>query len=231
MVNNLNNQIENCSKYRKLNNEIKHPASPSQSEEIKNQFKALAPHLTCTLPLKSTRKVTITFTSKPHTIREESLSNIREVTREVSGQEIRIGYVGAKALLMQKKATMSLAACVGMRLLDFGKTPNWAGFNSPSANVESLKDILSSGLALKTKNVDLTKDLLQLDEAIKEFGPAILRMECAQHYVIIDDVAKDHSTVTIRDPDRAIMASIKSVELLSFVNSSTVQLKLITQKK
>lgn len=84
---------------------------------------------------------------------------------------------------------------------------------------------------IEVKNIDLTEDLTQLDQTLQEFGPAIILMDCAQHYIIIDEVAKDHSTVTIRDPDRAIMAKMNRLEFIKAVRSPNVQLKLITQKK
>lgn len=223
--NNINNQSENCNKFRKLDNEIKQSTPPTL-------FTALVPLPLNLLNTQINTQRSVKFKVYPRTpvIREESLSNIRVVSREETIQNIRIGYVSNKALLMQKNSEQSLTACIAMRILDLEKTPNWTTFNSSSGSLEALKDINRSGLALKAKNIELTNDLSPLRDAIKEFGPAILNLGKERHFVIIDEVGEDLSSVTFRDPDRAIMATMTRMEFRSKIVSPSIQLKLICKK-
>lgn len=129
-----------------------------------------------------------------------------------------------KHVILQQAAKSCVPTCIGMLVLDHGKTPDYEAirYNSLANEKQAVEWVEMAGLKPQMTTLEDPKNSLQtLIGLIKRYGSGVLGIVHPQvrgHVIVLDEICEKTRTAIIRDSAHGWALTIKLDSLLSWLS-------------
>lgn len=166
------------------------------------------------------------YASKVNSEVDSVNADYSEIIERMTKQIYAIGQTQeGKHVILQQGSKTCFPTCVGMLLLDHGKTPNYRAIQQMNLARENdamdLIELTELEPILTTFNTQNKLAVLEiLMECLERNGPGILTIThpvIKGHAIILDELSKESNRAIIRDPFHGWMLTIKISTLFSWL--------------